>query len=86
MTRFLLRYATRISAAGLLLLVAGIVVTVAVDLVAGLALIGGAALLLALSQPLLMQWVRARAGRRVATRNGHPGPALPEDVDPYLKR
>ena len=86
MTRLLLRHATRISAAGLLLLVAGIVVTLAVDLVVGLALIGGAALLLALSQPLLMQWVRARAGRRVATRNGHPGPALPEDVDPYLKR
>jgi hypothetical protein len=85
-TRFLLAHATRISVCGLLLLVAGIVVTLVADLVVGLALIGGAALLLAISQPLLMQWVRSRAGRRVATRNGHPGPALPEDVDPYLKR
>ena len=86
MTRLLLANAVRLRALGLLLLAAGIVVTLAADLVAGLALIGGAALLLAVSQPLLVQWVRARAGRRVATRNGHPGPALPEDVDPYLKR
>jgi hypothetical protein len=84
--RFLLAHANRLSLAGLALLVAGIVVTLAVDVVVGLAIIGGAALLLAVSQPLLMRWLRARAGRRVATRNGHPGPALPEDVDPYLKR
>lgn len=86
MTRLLLANAVRLRALGLLLLAAGIVVTLVADLVVGLALIGGAALLLAVSQPLLLQWVRARAGRRVATRNGHPGPALPEDVDPYLKR
>jgi hypothetical protein len=85
-TRFLLTHATRIRAGGLALLVAGIVVTLVADVAIGLALIGGAGLLLAASQPLLLQWVRARAGRRVATRNGHPGPALPEDTDPYLKR
>jgi hypothetical protein len=85
-SRFLLAHAIRLRAAGLLLLAAGIVVTLVADLVAGLALIAAAALLLAVSQPLLLQWIRARAGRRVATRNGHPGPALPEDVDPYLKR
>jgi hypothetical protein len=76
----------RLRAVGLLLLFAGIVVMLVADLVVGLALAGGAALLLAVSQPLLVQWLRARAGREVATRNGHPGPALPEDVDPYLKR
>jgi hypothetical protein len=76
----------RLRAVGLLLLFAGIVVMLVADLVVGLALAGCAALLLAVSQPLLVQWLRARAGREVATRNGHPGPALPEDVDPYLKR
>ena len=86
MTRFLLANALRLRAIGLLLLAAGIVVMLVADLVVGLALAGGAALLLAVSQPLLVQWLRARAGREVATRNGHPGPALPEDVDPYLKR
>ena len=86
MTRFLLAQALRVRAAGLALLVAGIVVTLIGDLAVGLALIGGAAVMLAVSQPLLVQWLRARAGREVATRNGHPGPALPEDVDPYLKR
>jgi len=60
-------------------------VTLVADPVAGLALIGGAALLLAVSQPLLVQRVRARAGRRVAPRNGHPGPGLPEDVDTRLE-
>jgi hypothetical protein len=86
MSRFLLAQTFRFRRAGLLLLLAGIVVTLAADPVIGLALIGTAAVLLAISQPLLVQWQRARAGRRVATRNGHPGPALPEDVDPYLKR
>ena len=82
MTRLLLANAVRLRAIGLLLLAAGIVVMLVADLVVGLALAGGAALLLALSQPLLVQRVRARAGRRVATRNGHPGPALPEDFEP----
>jgi hypothetical protein len=86
MSRFLLAQTFRVRRAGLLLLLAGIVVTLAADPLIGLALIGAAAVLLAISQPLLVQWLRARAGRRVATRNGHPGPALPEDVDPYLKR
>jgi hypothetical protein len=85
-TRFLLAHAVRLRAAGLSLLVAGIVVTLVADIAVGLAIIGGAALLLAVSQPLLVHWARSRAGRGVATRNGHPGPALPEDVDPYLKR
>jgi hypothetical protein len=85
-TRFLLKNDVRLRVAGLVLLAAGLLVTLVVDLAAGLGVIGGAALLLAVSQPLLVQWARARAGREVATRNGHPGPALPEDVDPYLKR
>jgi hypothetical protein len=81
----LLTGAVRLRAAGLLLLFAGIVVMLVADLVVGLALVGAAALLLAVSQPLLIQWLRARAGRRVATRNGHPGPAGPEDVDSHPK-
>jgi hypothetical protein len=85
-TRFLLAQALRVRAAGLALLVAGIVVTLIADLVVGLALIGCAAVLLAVSQPLLVHWLRSRAGRRAAAGNGHPGPVLPEDVDPYLKR
>jgi hypothetical protein len=85
-TRFLLAQAARLSVAGLALLVVGIVLALAVDSVAGFAVIGAAALVLAVSQPLLIQRVRSRVGRRAAPRNGHPGPTLPEDVDPYLKR
>ena len=84
--RLLLRYAARISALGLAVLAAGIVIALAVDAVVGIAVVGAAAVLLAMSQPLLVQRVRARVGRRAAPRNGHPGPTFPEDVDPYLKR
>jgi hypothetical protein len=84
--RLLLRYAARISALGLAMLATGIVLALAVDVVVGIAVIGAAAVLLAVSQPLLVQSVRASVGRRAAPRNGHPGPTLPEDVDPYLKR
>ena len=85
-TRLLLRNAARISALGLAVLAAGIVLALAVNALVGIAVIGAAAVLLAISQPLLIQRVRARVGRRAAPRNGHPGPTLPEDVDPYLKR
>jgi hypothetical protein len=84
--RLLLAHTVRLRAIGLVLLAAGIALALAVDAVIGLAIVAAAAVLLAVSQLLVVQWARSRAGRRVAARNGHPGPALPEDVDRYPKR
>jgi F0F1-type ATP synthase membrane subunit c/vacuolar-type H+-ATPase subunit K len=77
----LLPYVRPARAAGLALLAAGIVVALAWHAAIGLAVIGAAAVLLAFSQPLLVQRARTRAGRRAAPLNGHSRAAEPDDLD-----
>jgi predicted Kef-type K+ transport protein len=66
---------------GLGLLVAGLGVAIGVDAAAGIALIGAAALLLALVQPLLLARLRSSQARRRAPTNGHVADAEPDDID-----
>ena len=77
----ILRLAPYLRVTGLMLLVAGLVLTLAWSAAVGLAVVGLSALFLAVSHPLIAQRARSRAGRRAAAQNGRPGPALPEDVD-----
>jgi hypothetical protein len=67
--------------AGLALLMAGLGVAIGLDAVAGFALIGAAALLLACAQPLLLAHLRYRQARRQAPNNGH-GPRV-DDFDSF---
>ena len=78
----LLAHTLHLRAAGLALLLAGILVALLASPAVGLALVGASSLPLALSHPLVVQRARLRAGRRAAPRNGHPGTSEPEDVGP----
>jgi hypothetical protein len=66
---------------GLALLFTGLGVAVGVDVVAGLAVVGLAALVLASVQPQLLAHIRSRRARRRAPRNGHVPGADADDVD-----
>jgi uncharacterized membrane protein YhiD involved in acid resistance len=66
---------------GLALLFAGLGVAIGIDAAAGFALVGVAALVLALVQPLLLAQMRSREARRRAPRNGHVPDADAHDVD-----
>lgn len=72
----------RIQLAGLLVLLAGLGVAIGVEAAAGLALVGAAALLLAVVQPQLLAHLRSQQGRRRAPRNGHLPGADADDVRP----
>lgn len=74
------RHALRIG--GLALLVAGIGVAIAISEVAGWALIGAAALVLAAVQPLLLAHIRYRQAQERAPQNGQGADA--EDLEPPL--
>ncbi|HEY2601868.1 MAG TPA: hypothetical protein VGI67_09945 [Thermoleophilaceae bacterium] len=65
---------------GLSLLVSGLGVATGFDSVVGLALIGVAAIVLALVQPQLLAHVQSRQARRRAPDNGH-GTIDRDDVD-----
>jgi hypothetical protein len=71
------RHALRL--AGLALLAAGIGVAIGLSALAGWALIGAAALVLASVQPLLLAQIRHRHVHKRAQGNGHG--ADPEDFD-----
>jgi hypothetical protein len=66
---------------GLALLVAGLAVALAIDVVAGLALIAAAAVPLALVQPIILARARSRSVNKVASSNGHSPGTQSEDLD-----
>ncbi len=72
----------RIQLAGLLLVVCGLGVAIGIEVAAGLAIVGAAALLLAAVQPQLLARLRSRQGRRRAPRNGHLPGTDTDDVKP----
>ncbi len=81
MVEFVYRRRRALRTAGLALLAAGLGVATAIDEVAGFALIGAAAFLLAISQPLLLAHMRYRRARRAARGNGHRPGVDTDDVD-----
>jgi hypothetical protein len=78
---FVYRRKRLLRGAGLALLAAGLGVATAIDAVAGIALVGAAAVLLAATQPLLLAHLRYRRARRAARGNGHRTGVDADDVD-----
>lgn len=79
------RHRHTIQLAGLLLVLAGLGVAIGFEEVAGLVMVGAAALLLAVVQPQLLAQLRSRQGRRRAPRNGHVPGADADDVKPQSR-
>jgi hypothetical protein len=75
------RWRHSLALAGLALLIGGLGVAIGIDAVAGLVLVGVAALVLLSVQPQLMAHLRSRQLRRRAPRNGHVPGADAHDVD-----
>jgi hypothetical protein len=66
---------------GLALLVAGLGIAIGISEVAGLVVIGVAALVLVSVQPLLLAHLRSRQARMRAPNNGHGAGTDADDVD-----
>jgi hypothetical protein len=81
MPDLLYRRRNAIALLGLALVLVGLGIAVGIDVVAGLAVVGVAALLLASVQPQLLAHLRSRQARRRAPRNGHVPGADAHDVD-----
>ena len=75
------RHAHIVRLVGVALLFAGLGVAIGIDAVAGLSVVGLAALVLASVQPQLLAHIRSRQARRRAPRNGHVPGADADDVD-----